>query len=648
MSRIQKQYTTERSRADRDLEATAIDYIKRGFAVMPVFGVDESGRCLCTKEACSSAGKHPIPGRDYKRDIARDEVNARRIFRTHQNTNIGIATGEEYEIFTVDEDTYKGGSVAALGITLPETLTSITGGGGRQLVFKYPNNAVITDSAGKLADAVDVRGDGGMFVVAPSIHKSGKTYSWLDSNAEIAEAPEELVKLIIERSAASRNATITRYGVDALIKLGINTQEAAMVARKHESIRIDAEITDGKRNDTLFRIACRMQGDGFPDEAILEAVWLTNLANCDEPKERSEVETLVNSAITRYEKGERIWRNIQRISTPLPAAELFISWDTMKNTPYASPEYIIYGLSRGDVGLCQAVTNYGKSTMLRNLSVSLAAGKSFLNLAEEGEPRRVMLLDFETGYAIYADDLKKMTAALDDNSQTLVGKNFRSYIAKQRGVPYLNLTEQEHFERLVKDAKNFNADLIIIDTMTTAFTIKNENDNSEAMNEVMKPLTRLAVEANAAVLFAHHIGKSGSEEGSASNGHYRGRGASSFEGNSVSTIQINVKKNLSGERVVVLSYPKLKKAEKPDLVIKLDNEKRWFEATNETAINAADEKYRRVLALIKKPMRMTEIVEASKPIVASRTCKRYLSKAVKGNQLINEKGLYRQAGYVPV
>ncbi len=75
---------------------------------------------------------------------------------------------------------------------LPPTVEVITAR-GRHIYFKWPQEPV-RNSAGKIGPHIDVRGDGGYVLSPPSIHPSGRRYSWsVDSTSYIAEAPGWLV-----------------------------------------------------------------------------------------------------------------------------------------------------------------------------------------------------------------------------------------------------------------------------------------------------------------------------------------------------------------------------------------------------------------------------------------------------------------------
>src|SRR3990172_8545079 len=97
--------------------------------------------------------------------------------------NVGIVTGGRSGIIVLDVDPEHGGEESLLALVadlgqLSTTPESLTGGGGRHLLFAHPG-VEITNSAGRLGPGLDIRGDGGYIVAPPSIHPdTGRTYEW--------------------------------------------------------------------------------------------------------------------------------------------------------------------------------------------------------------------------------------------------------------------------------------------------------------------------------------------------------------------------------------------------------------------------------------------------------------------------------------
>jgi len=76
-----------------------------------------------------------------------------------------------------------------------QTAVSLTGGGGRHLLFRVPPGCQIKNSAGKLAPGIDVRGAGGYIVLPPSLHPTGNLYRW-EAEQALAPLPQIVIELL--------------------------------------------------------------------------------------------------------------------------------------------------------------------------------------------------------------------------------------------------------------------------------------------------------------------------------------------------------------------------------------------------------------------------------------------------------------------
>jgi putative DNA primase/helicase len=152
---------------------------------------------------------------------------------------------------------------------LPETRTADTGGGGVHHLFRYPAFPV-KNSAGELGPGLDIKGEGGAIVVAPSLHTGGKRYRWREG-APIADAPEWFLRLLRE----------------------------AQKTRANGSAAIGGAIPEGHRNDTLTSLAGTMRRRGMEAEEIEAALLVTNNKRCDPPLDEDEVRKIASS-VCRY------------------------------------------------------------------------------------------------------------------------------------------------------------------------------------------------------------------------------------------------------------------------------------------------------------------------------------------------------------
>jgi len=110
---------------------------------------------------------------------------------------------------------------------LPATRQQRTGG-GRHLLFAHPGRPV-ANSAGKLGAGVDVRGDGGFIVAAPSRHHTGAVYTWTHP-LPVAQAPGWLLDLLDPPTAAVPAVVPAGEGVRSRYARAALTREAGRVA----------------------------------------------------------------------------------------------------------------------------------------------------------------------------------------------------------------------------------------------------------------------------------------------------------------------------------------------------------------------------------------------------------------------------------
>lgn len=165
------------------IEKAAIDYLARGWSVIPM----------------RERAKRPaIAWKAYQRKCASDK-SVRRWFGGKQNYNVGIVTGSLSGLVVLDVDPGHGGTGSLRALerkhgALPETMTSKTGGGGSHFYFAHPGGDVHNRT--NIKPGIDLRGDGGCIVAPPSIHPSGKPYTWVKGHApgqlKIAALPKWL------------------------------------------------------------------------------------------------------------------------------------------------------------------------------------------------------------------------------------------------------------------------------------------------------------------------------------------------------------------------------------------------------------------------------------------------------------------------
>lgn len=304
-------------------------------------------------------------------------------------------------------------------------------------------------------------------------------------------------------------------------------------------------------------------------------------------------------------------------------------------------EEIILGLGRREVGTLNAVTNVGKTTLLRNLAISLCVGRSFPPFGQFTLPKRIAFLDFEDTRAFMRSDYLRMLNGFSDQERDRFNSN-ALLLCEDTDIEGedLRLSNYIHLALVTRRLQAFSPDLIVVDTISSAFSIRNENDNAEVRDFILRPLRQLAKDTNAVVLATHHIGKSKSEDGQTKEAVFRGRGASSFADMARTVFNLECDPI---EDCVIWSCPKLKSTVRPtNLKLKLNPETRWFESQGESKLVS---NYDLMLEMFSDGEVHTtaEVIEEFKGLISERTLKRILNEAVNRGDLCKMKqGVYQR------
>lgn len=256
----------------------ALAYAAKGWPVFP-----------CRPASSEELDKNGKPRWKYSAPLIAKGLNAassdaaqiRRWWKRWPDAMIGLPLGGPTGLFAIDfdpridEETGEYFELAALkeatetqiGVPLPQSITAMTPSGGVHLFFRQPDDGgPAIRNKGSLPLHVDVRGEGGYVIAAPSVRFDG-VYRWIRGGPDdvAADAPAELIAALREgkpaagkkesgratRRAGERQAPAgdvddahRRYGLNLLSKL---TDE---LARTHE----------GARGETLNRVAFALGG----------------------------------------------------------------------------------------------------------------------------------------------------------------------------------------------------------------------------------------------------------------------------------------------------------------------------------------------------------------------------------------------------
>ena len=251
--------------ADSELLAAALRYATlRGWHVLP----------------CQHKGKAPLTPHGVH-DASSDVETIGGWWSKWPAANVGLACGPS-GLVVIDLDGQQGSdSWAALHAEhgFDDATVMAQTARGVHLYFRAPDGVEIGNDTGrKLGAGIDVKSAGGYVIAPPSIHPSGTVYTWdvgfHPDDMDPAPLPEPLVRLLTTPSPRATANTTGGNGGDGG----------------------GGRISQGQRNDTLYRDGCAMRRRGLSESAILAALSVTNRERCDPPIESEEVAGIAHSA----------------------------------------------------------------------------------------------------------------------------------------------------------------------------------------------------------------------------------------------------------------------------------------------------------------------------------------------------------------
>ena len=211
--------------------------------------------------------KCPIKGSHGYHDATSDSDVARARWKRWPSANIGGATGSRSGFWVLDVDAHHDGdkSLAALEGEhgpLPPTVETSTPRGGRHLYWRWgADGPEIRNSAGRIGTGIDVRGEGGLIVMPPSVLADGRCYRWVKNGVRaIADGPAWLVKLALPPPPPPRSEPkAPPDNIESYVASAAASELAALSA---------AQV--GTRNDALnraaFNLAQFVKADALPED----------------------------------------------------------------------------------------------------------------------------------------------------------------------------------------------------------------------------------------------------------------------------------------------------------------------------------------------------------------------------------------------
>lgn len=407
--------------------------------------------------------KIPIHKGGFK-NATRDEAKIRAWWDAEPRANIGVATGALSNRNVLDVDTKNGhdgeATLQGLKYALPDTVESRTPSGGRHLWFECTLS--IRNSAGKLGDGLDVRGDGGYVVAPPSVIEGQGAYKWIKNGSHrFAPTPDWMCQ--------------------------------GAPPKPPEGPGASDKIPEGRRNDTLSRFAFSMRRSGLSVPAIEVALIAEDALRCDPPLGADECRKIA--------RGKSIIDGEEVAKWPAPLDLLRLSRTDPQPPQFIVPDWLPCGYATMFAGH----GGVGKSGIALHLGSCIAVGQPFFGLPVQ--QRKVLYLCCEDRENILHWRLSRITQHEKISIADLNGKLFLLDLVGRPSVlwerdPRTGNALTAAYGQLAERMKEFGPEVVIVDGVADTFG-GNENARSEVKAYVNALLGLIDPERGAVLLIAH-------------------------------------------------------------------------------------------------------------------------------------------------
>jgi hypothetical protein len=250
-------------------QQAALDYVRRHWSVIPVRHHDKRPAIRWQEFQQRRASKHEVE----------------EWFERWPEGNVGIVTGAVSGLVVLDIDPQHDGEASLERLVrqhgpLPSTVAAVTGGGGRHLYFAHPSG-VVRNKVG-LAPGIDLRGDGGCVVAPPSVHASGKTYSWLEGKSPQQMSLAPLPRWLLHTTGSDQQ--------------GMGHPPAYWRQLVREG------VPEGERNNTIASLSGHLLWHGVDPDVVQELLLCWNQVRCRPPLSVGEVVRTVDSITRLHER----------------------------------------------------------------------------------------------------------------------------------------------------------------------------------------------------------------------------------------------------------------------------------------------------------------------------------------------------------
>jgi len=289
------------------LEETIEFFCRNQIPILPCHGIQPDGTCTCRKGAtCPSPGKHPLMFRWQMVASCDKDVVMSWIGSGNKPVNLAIRTGMKNRengkyLVGTDLDLVDHPMKQRLE-RYSKTVTQQSGSGGDHAF--YWSRLPVRNSVELVDDKMDIRGSGGIMVIAPSKHKSGNQYKITCDlkTTEIQDLPDFLEQRLRIAVARKRDRPTEQPAVRVPTAPSqvVRFWNDRSIASIKNALANGEKIPVGARNTTMHRLLSSDRAKGVPTTAKLLAKAKEYLPSFQDPESFLEDLDGIVKSVMRY------------------------------------------------------------------------------------------------------------------------------------------------------------------------------------------------------------------------------------------------------------------------------------------------------------------------------------------------------------
>jgi archaellum biogenesis ATPase FlaH len=308
-----------------------------------------------------------VPWAEYQKRLpTEEEVN--HWFTMNPEANMGIVTGKVSNLVVFDLDSREATLYAEEEGGFPET-PKVKTGKGYHIYMKYPGFEVRNNVNKKLT--IDIRGDGGYVAAPPSLHGSGRRYSWEEGYSifEIDPAPcTPWMVDYLKDLAASKEKPVQE------VPAGGNEKdpEEDQIQKTYSEI-IQKGCLQGERNDTAAKLIGHWFKCGMEEKEIWEMATVWNETKNKPPLPESELKRTLESVKKMDSHGKESKIDVSSFLDDEKKISMELSQSSIR-IPLAGNNLACLegrmngGLAGGRLYIFGGIPSSGKTVLLNNIA----------------------------------------------------------------------------------------------------------------------------------------------------------------------------------------------------------------------------------------------------------------------------------------